>query len=76
MWKVVYLDGARAERSKLPGVERAAVDNAVKKLEALGPRAGAGFIIAAVAPDGQSDPRGFRQACDRALQRLAEVEEG
>jgi hypothetical protein len=41
-------------------------------------RAGAGFIIAAVAPDGQSDPRGFRQACDRALQRLAEakVEEG
>jgi hypothetical protein len=106
---VTYLDGARDERSKLPGIERAAVDNAVKKLEAIGPelpyphssavrgapglrelrprggrcawrplyqRAGAGFVIAAVGPDGQSDPRGFRQACDRALQRLAEVEEG
>jgi len=109
VWKVVYLHGARDERSKLPGSERAAVDNAVKKLEALGPdlpyphssaargapglrelrprggrcawrplyqRAGAGFVIAAVAPDGQSDPRGFRQACERALRRLAEVEEG
>lgn len=109
VWRVVCLHGARDGRSKLPGGERAAVDNAVKKLEALGPdlpyphssdargapglreprprggrcawrplyqRAGAGFVIAAIAPDGQSDPRGFRRACNRALRRLAEVEEG
>lgn len=38
-------------------------------------RAGDTFVIAAIGPDGRSDPRGFAQACDRALQRLAELEE-
>lgn len=108
MWPVVYLPGAEQELGKLPGRERAALDNAVRKLEALGPdlpfphssdaRGAAGlrelrprggrcawrqiycrvsdrFVIAAIAPDGGTDPRGFAQACERALQRLAELEE-
>jgi len=37
-------------------------------------RTGDRFIIAAIAPDGDSDARGFRRACTRALQRLAELE--
>lgn len=32
------------------------------------------FIIAAIAPDGQGDRRGFAAACKRALQRLEEEE--
>ncbi len=108
MWAVDYLPAAREELGKLPGKERAAIYNAVRKLQALGPglpsphssqvkgspglrelrprggscawrplyhRTGDRFIIAAIAPDGQSDPRGFSQACRRALQRLAELEE-
>jgi hypothetical protein len=108
VWAVDYLPAAEEERGKLPGKERAAIYNAVKKLQALGPdlpyphsgdargapglrelrprsghcpwrplyrRAGARFIIAAIAPDGESDPRGFSQACRRALRRLAELEE-
>jgi hypothetical protein len=39
-------------------------------------RAGGGFVIAAIAPDGKSDPRGFAQACSRALRRLGELDEG
>lgn len=38
-------------------------------------RVGGYFVIAAVGPDGGKDPRGFRQACERALQRLAELDE-
>jgi hypothetical protein len=108
VWTVSYLPAAEQERDKLPGKERAAVHNAVRKLEEIGPqlpfphsgdvrgapglrelrprrgnspvrplykRVGAGFVIAALAPDGDSDPRGFAQACARALQRLAELEE-
>jgi hypothetical protein len=108
MWPVVYLPAAEQELSKLPGNEQAALHNAVRKLQALGPdlpfphssdargapglrelrpkrgncawrqlyrRAGAGFVIAAIGPDGGSNPRGFTQACERALQRLAELEE-
>lgn len=103
-----YLPAAEQERAKLPGAERAAIRNAVRKLESIGPqlpyphssdaRAAAGlrelrpragrspwrplyarvrdrFVIAAIAPDGQSDPRGFAQACSRAVERLAELEE-
>jgi hypothetical protein len=108
MWTVEYLPAAQQELGKLPGTEQAALNNAVRKLQALGPslpyphssdvrgaddlrelrprggrcawrqlyrRAGDGFIIAAIAPEGGSNPRGFAQACERALQRLAELEE-
>jgi hypothetical protein len=37
VWPVVYLPGAEDERGKLPARERSAVDNAIAKLEALGP---------------------------------------
>lgn len=36
MWSVRYLPEARAELGELPGAERAAVINAVEKLQALG----------------------------------------
>jgi hypothetical protein len=109
MWRVVYLAEAEQERGKLPGSERAALYNAVRKLESIGPllpyphssdvrgvtglrelrlRAGRSpwralyrqvgdvFVIAAVGPEAQHDPRGFSRACERALRRLAELEEG
>ena len=38
-------------------------------------RVGDRFVIAAIAPDGETDSRGFSQACRRALQRLTELEE-
>jgi hypothetical protein len=109
IWAVDYLPDADRELSKLPGNEQKAIDNAVRKLQALGPdlpaphssdvrgapglrelrprsghcpwrplyrRAGGGFVIAAIAPDGQSDPRRFAQACDRAVRRLNELDEG
>jgi hypothetical protein len=37
VWTVVYLPEAEAERDELPGKDRMAMYNAVKKLEALGP---------------------------------------
>lgn len=37
VWEVLYHPEAEAELSKLPGNERAAVSNAVRKLEAIGP---------------------------------------
>jgi hypothetical protein len=40
MWEVRYLPEAEQERAKLPATERAALDNAVRKLEALGPDLG------------------------------------
>lgn len=33
------------------------------------------FVVAAVGPEAQSGPRGFRRAVRRALERLAKVEE-
>ncbi len=33
------------------------------------------FVVAAVGPEAQSDPRGFDRAVRRALERLAKVEE-
>jgi hypothetical protein len=33
------------------------------------------FVVAAIGPEAQSDPRGFDRAVRRALVRLAEVEE-
>lgn len=108
MWAVSYHPAAALELGKLPGAERKAVDNAVMKLQALGPdlpaphssdarsapglrelrprggrsawralyqRRGDVFVIAAIAPDGKTDPRGFGQACTRALRRMAELED-
>ena len=40
MWTVAYLPEAEQERGKLPGRERAAMHNAVRKLESLGPALG------------------------------------
>jgi hypothetical protein len=107
MWPVVYHPDAEQERGKLPGNEREALYNAVRKLESIGPalgsphtsavlgsdglrelrpragrspwrafyqQVGASFVIAAVGPEAEHDPRGFRQACKRALQRLEELE--
>jgi hypothetical protein len=109
MWRVVYLPEAEQERGKLPGNERTALYNAVRKLESIGPtlpyphssdvrgvtglrelrlRAGRSawralyrqvgdvFVIAAVGPEAMQDSRGFSRACERALRRLAELEEG
>jgi hypothetical protein len=85
----------------------AALHNAVRRLEEIGPdlpyphssdargaaglrelrprrgspwralyrRVGGHFVIAAVGPDGGKDPRGFRQVCERAQRRLAELVE-
>jgi hypothetical protein len=58
-----------------------------EKLRELRPRAGRSawralyrqvgevFVVAAVGPEAQSDPRGFDRAVRRALERLAKVEE-
>ena len=37
---------------------------------------GTGFVVAAVGREAQVDPRGFRRACQAAVQRLARIEEG
>jgi hypothetical protein len=37
---------------------------------------GAGFVVAAVGPEAQVDPRGLRRACQAAAQRFAQIEEG
>lgn len=42
---------------------------------ALYRRIGDVFVVGAVCPEAQVDPRRFRSACERALARLAEVEE-
>ncbi len=38
MWEVRYHPGAEEERGQLPTKERVALENAVKKLEAMGPQ--------------------------------------
>jgi hypothetical protein len=43
---------------------------------ALFRQVGSEFVIAAIGPDGKTDPRGFSQAAQRALERLHKVEEG
>lgn len=108
VWEIRYLPEARQERGKLPGSERAALRNAERKLESLGPalgyphtsdvreapglrelrprqgrspwralykQAGDAFIVAAVGPEAESDPRGFSRACTAALARLEDLEE-
>jgi phage-related protein len=42
---------------------------------ALYRQVGDGFVIAAVAPEAQQDPRGFRRACSAAQKRLSELKE-
>jgi hypothetical protein len=36
---------------------------------------GGRFVIAAIAPEAQHDPKGFRRACEAAAKRLSELEE-
>jgi hypothetical protein len=38
-------------------------------------RVGAGFVILAIAPEAEIDPKGFRRGVDAALQRLADLTE-
>jgi len=108
MWEVAYLPEAVDERAELPARDRAAVDNAVAKLEAIGPalphphssnvegwndlrelrpqagkspwrplyrKVGDRFVIAAVGPEAKKNKRGFDKACERAIDRLAKLEE-
>lgn len=108
MWRVAYLPDAEQERAKLPPKERAALHNAVVKLEQIGPalgyphtsavrgveglrelrprqgrspwrglyrQVGDVFVIAAVGPEAEHDPRQFRRTCEAAVERLAELEE-
>ena len=42
---------------------------------ALYRQVGEAFVVAAVGPEAQSDPRGFERTVRRALERLAKVEE-
>jgi len=108
VWEVRYLPEAEEELGELPGTERAAVYNAVRKLESLGPalgyphtsavrsvpnlrelrprqgrspwrplyrQVGDIYIVAAVCPEAESDPRGFTKGCEAAVARLDELEE-
>jgi hypothetical protein len=45
-------------------------------LGALYRQVGQVFVVAAIGPEAQADPRGFDRAVRRALERLAKVEEG
>jgi hypothetical protein len=72
MWLVVYLPAAEQERDKLPGTERAALYNAVRKLESIGPALGYPHTSAVKAVAGLRElrPRGGRSPW-RALYRQA-----
>ncbi|MGH3218968.1 MAG: type II toxin-antitoxin system RelE/ParE family toxin [Streptosporangiaceae bacterium] len=43
---------------------------------ALYRRYGEEFVIAAICPEADQDPRGFKRGCAAALERLADVKEG
>jgi hypothetical protein len=108
VWKLVFMPEAEEERSELSPQERAALHNAVVKLEQLGPalgyartsairgteglrelrprqgrspwrglyrQVGAVFVLAAVAPEAERDPRRFRWSCEAASERLDKLEE-
>jgi hypothetical protein len=85
---VVWHPEADAERERSwPPKEKAAMLNAVQKLEAAGPRLGSPhssavyrqvkastFVILAVAPEAQIDSRGFDAAVARAVERYRHLE--
>jgi len=72
----------------LPGYPHTSAVRGAEGLRELRPRAGRSayralyrrvgevFVVAAVGPEAQSDPRGFDRAVRRAQERLAKVEEG
>ncbi len=60
--------GAHALRELRPRAGRSAY-------RALYRQVGKMYVVAAVGPEAQSDPRGFDRAVRRALERLARVEE-
>jgi hypothetical protein len=105
MWSVRWHPEAEEELRKLPTEEQLALDHAIGKLAALGPRLpyphqsavrgsqglrelrprggrspwralygrrGDSFLIAAVAPEAEVDPRGFQRAARTARRRLEE----
>jgi len=57
MWRVVYLPEAEQERGKLPGNERAALYNAVRKLQSIGPALGYPHTSAVAAAPGLRELR-------------------
>jgi hypothetical protein len=73
MWVAAYLPEAGHERFGLPKADRAAGRSA---WQALYRQVGEVFVVAAVGPEAQSDPRGFDRAVRRAQRRLADLEEG
>ncbi len=74
MWIVVYLPEAERERVGLPKAElRPRAGRSAWR--ALYRQVGDVFVLAAVGPEAQSDPRGFDRAVRRALRRLADLEE-
>jgi hypothetical protein len=108
MWEVTYLPEAEDERAELSARDRVALDNAVAKLEAMGPalphphssnvegwndlrelrpqagksswrplyrQLGDPFVIAAIGPEAKKNKREFDKACQRAIDRLAKLEE-
>ena len=70
MWTVLYLPEAEGERRRLPAVEKAALINADRKLQALGPRLPYPHSSAVKGADRLRElrPRGGRSAW-RALYR-------
>jgi hypothetical protein len=69
------------------GYPRSSAVQSVDGLRELRPRAGRSawralcrqvgdrLVVAAIAPEAQHDPKGFRRACSDALDRLSELEE-
>ena len=72
VWLVVYLPAAEQERDKLPGNEREAMYNAIRKLESIGPALGYPHTSAVKAAAGLRElrPRQGRSPW-RALYRQA-----
>jgi len=72
MWPVVYLPDAEQERDKLPGNEREALYNAIRKLESIGPALGFPHTSAVKAAAGLRELRPRRGRSQwRALYRQA-----
>lgn len=61
-----------AQRGQAP---RAAAKGRTQPVPGLYRQVGKVFVVGAIWPEAQSDPRGFDRAVRRALQRLAELEQ-
>jgi hypothetical protein len=65
----------QATRGGHPGLRELRPRRGRSPWRALYRRLGDRFVIAAIAPEGKDDPRGFTQGCTGAAERLAEVKE-